>query len=135
VVQTKVLAVDHLTDSHTTILVLTMNIDLSCGGIKMARRAFSDREHTLIQELLDKVRRTASNNESGNVLYNPQAFAALKPSLGHKSLTLSFMRSQLGSVEKLQKAVIDLVKHRLQVQNVQFPPLNINNMSWCIPRE
>jgi hypothetical protein len=101
----------------------------------MARRAFTDRDHTLIQDLLDKVRRTASSNEGGNVLYNPQAFEGFKPSLGHKSLTLAFMRSKFESVEKLQKAVIDLVKHRLQVQKVQFPPLNIINMSWCIPQE
>jgi hypothetical protein len=101
----------------------------------MARRPFTDRDHTLTQDLLDKVRRTASNSEGGNVLYDPQAFETLKPSFGHKSLTLAFMRTELGSVDKLQKAVIDLIRHRLQVQNVQFPPLNINNMSWCIPRE
>jgi hypothetical protein len=101
----------------------------------MSRRAFTDRDRTRAEELLDKVRRTASNNDEGNVLYNPQAFHALRPSLGHKSLTLAFMRSEINSIDKLQKAIVELVKHRLQAQNVHFPPLNINNMSWCVPRE
>ena len=101
----------------------------------MARRAFTDRDHSQAQELLDKVRRTASDRDNGDVLYNPQTFEALKPALGHKSLTLAFMRSRLETIDKLQQAVIDLVKHRLQVHDVHHPPLNVTNMSWCIPRE
>jgi hypothetical protein len=100
----------------------------------MSRRAFTDSDRTLALNLLDRVRRTASANDDGKVLYNPQVLDTLKTSLGHKSLTLAFMRSQLGSLDKLQKALIDLVKHRLQAQNVHFPPLNVKNLSWCIPQ-
>jgi hypothetical protein len=101
----------------------------------MPRRPFTDNDRSLVENLLSKVRRTASEKEDGDLLYNPQAFEAMKPTLGHRSLTLAFMRSQLGSLDQLQKAVIELVKHRLQAQNVHFPPLNLQTMSWCIPRE
>jgi hypothetical protein len=100
----------------------------------MSRRAFTDKERTLTQDLLEKIRCTASNKDDGGVLYNPQAFSAMRSSLGHKSLTLAFVRSRLETIDKLQNAVIELVKHRLQAQNVHFPPLNVTNMSWCVPR-
>ncbi|KAH7379386.1 hypothetical protein DE146DRAFT_626241 [Phaeosphaeria sp. MPI-PUGE-AT-0046c] len=100
----------------------------------MPRRPFTYQDSSQAQALLDRVRRTASNQEDGNVLYNPQAFRDLKVSLGHKSLTLGFMRAEYETIDKLQKGVIELVKHRLLAQDVNFPSLNATNMSWCIPR-
>jgi hypothetical protein len=101
----------------------------------MPQRAFTDNDRSLAENLLNKARRTASEKEDGNLLYDPQAFEPMRPTLGHKTLTLAFMRAQLVSLDQLQKALIDLIKHRLHAQNVHFPSLNVKTMSWCIPRE
>ncbi|CAN9097540.1 unnamed protein product [Alternaria alternata] len=95
----------------------------------MSRRTFTDDDRSDALKLLEKVRRTASDDPEGNVLYNSQATGIFRSSLGHKSLTLAFMRSQLHTLDQLRKTVVELIVHRLQGQNVQFPPLNVSNMS------
>lgn len=101
----------------------------------MSRRTLTDKDRSQVEKLLDKVRRRASDDVEGNVVFNSRAVTSMLPSLGHNTLTLSFMRSRLDTLEQLQKAVLDLIKYRLEAQNVHVPQLDVTLMTWCLPQE
>ncbi|KAH6637892.1 hypothetical protein C7974DRAFT_149749 [Boeremia exigua] len=100
----------------------------------MSRRIATDRDQRNAQQLLDKVRRTASDNDHYDVLYHQPEGCSTRAVPGHGSLNLAVVRKNVETLEGLRQLVVGLVKLRLQAEYIKHPSDTHMHMSWCLPQ-